>query len=301
MKTTDLRILVIDDEAEYVARLTKSAEAYENVTISTSFDLGQITEILSLNNPNCILLDYNLGGPHEVVDAIRSIRAGNSRVPVILISKSDCGEILQNARVFDALSELDVSVFLQKGAPSSVFHYWIQTIEFSVHNARFKSTKSLQTHLAQLRHEVRSRLSRVRDNVYQLRAEIDERFPEKQTALKLESLFDTIAQDISVLEEFSQAKGQKDEQSIVEPDVIYEVLQNFDQFDGEMVGYRSRSLGSVQRKVTSLFLHQLNRVEHLSQPQLLFLHRAYPHLKNFFSEVDRRFIEYALANTSLDG
>ena len=117
-----IKLFIVEDNFVYSFMLEAMLKDYGNFKI-TSFNSGEECIELLDNNPDIIILDYNLEGKLNGSDAFKMIHSKKPKTPVIILSSQKdvqiAADLLQNG-VFDyiqksggelALTKLRDSVF----------------------------------------------------------------------------------------------------------------------------------------------------------------------------------------------
>lgn len=79
------KIFIVEDNFMYSYVLESMLSESENLKV-TSFTSGEACLELLDNNPDVVILDYNLEGEMTGLDTFRSIRLKKPRIPVIILS-----------------------------------------------------------------------------------------------------------------------------------------------------------------------------------------------------------------------
>ncbi|MGD8451059.1 MAG: response regulator [Phycisphaerae bacterium] len=117
-----LRVLVLDDEAAYGARLQRSL-ARAGHEVETAADGRAAIDLAQRFNPDVLIADWNLGSTLDGLETAEFMRAINPRLETILIS----GYPSETLR--DQAAQSSVAAFLQKPFTSEELCAAVQNIQ----------------------------------------------------------------------------------------------------------------------------------------------------------------------------
>jgi CheY-like chemotaxis protein len=137
------KLLVIDDDPLFLAKLTLLLRNHPNFYLVTAIDLSQIPELLKDFTPDCVLLDYELGERLSVVDVAASMRAAGLIAPIVLISQHDNKEIFADESRVKTILQLGVRLFLRKDRIDLVSEIWFGAIAFVIEAEKYITNSSV--------------------------------------------------------------------------------------------------------------------------------------------------------------
>jgi DNA-binding NarL/FixJ family response regulator len=137
------KLLVIDDDPLFLAKLTLILRNRTNFFMVATIDLEQIPEILKDFIPDCVLLDYELGDRLSVVDVAASVRAFGLTSPIVLISQYDNKDIFADVSRAQKLLQLGVRLFLRKDRIDLVREIWLGAIAFVIEAEKYITNSSV--------------------------------------------------------------------------------------------------------------------------------------------------------------
>lgn len=110
------KIFIVEDNFMYSYVLDSVLKDYGNFVITT-FESGEACLQLLGNNPDLIILDYNLGTGINGLDTLKAIKAQKPKVPVIILSSQEDIQIaadLLHAGAYDYIQKKNQKDAIEK-------------------------------------------------------------------------------------------------------------------------------------------------------------------------------------------
>lgn len=137
------KLLVIDDEPEFLASFTLFLHEKDDFTMATTDSLEQLPEILIDYTPDCILIDYKMTEQLSVIGATSCIRSFGIEAPIILISQYDVDTIFDDVERVKKLLQMGVRIFLKKTRIRYAGNIWLEAIAFAIKSEQYISKASM--------------------------------------------------------------------------------------------------------------------------------------------------------------
>lgn len=301
-------VLVLDDDRDFLERLTKRSANRDDLTIKTCDSVDGLATVLESVHPDCILLDYILGHDVAVERVATDLRSSGFLCPIILVSQVDCSQLFRDKAAIQKLLSLGVRLFLRKGNLTYTADLWWDAVSFVIESER---------HLAQtaIFADMYFYSSRVLKAHADLRTSVDalaRRFESPEAAALLEQLklvdlaanLDQInlsaANLARVVEEVGvqtpeRSRSELSDQEISEGlDLIVEPVL----FEGwfESLGDKAPEPGTISEPTVDKFLRTLNSLddEQVDQQRKFFLTAAFGMLSSRLTNIDKSLVYSSL-------
>lgn len=116
------KIFIVEDNFMYSYVLDSVLKDYGNFVITT-FESGEACLQLLSNNPDLIILDYNLGKGLNGMDTLKAIKAKKPKIPVIILSSQEDIQVtadLLHAGAYDYIQKKNQKEAIEKLTTSVV-------------------------------------------------------------------------------------------------------------------------------------------------------------------------------------
>jgi two-component system, OmpR family, response regulator len=124
-----IKLFLVDDDALFLKALEIEFLQHADFTIET-FATGELCFQHLANNPDVIILDYNLDGIDKKamngLQTLDKIKTYNSDIPVVILSSQDSIDIAVNCmhhRAFDYVVKSETSFMRLQKIITSIFSY----------------------------------------------------------------------------------------------------------------------------------------------------------------------------------
>lgn len=110
------KIFLVEDNFMYSYVLDSVLKDYGNFVITT-FETGEACLQLLSNNPDLVILDYNLGKGMNGMETLKAIKAQKPKTPVIILSNQDDIQVaadLLHAGAYDYIQKKNQKEAIEK-------------------------------------------------------------------------------------------------------------------------------------------------------------------------------------------